>query len=147
LDVKTGEKAFKVGVNHYEAYFDHENGLFVSVQCTNQNNEIVKRFEILNLNNGVLEQGNFDFDSVMFAVGTAVQCFHNNKLYFVDNIYSYEEQKRKSPKIGCFDIETKQMIFFEELKEAEGLFVNQITSIDGLLIIKTDDDQVFTLRI
>ena len=94
LDIKTGDIIYKILVEHYGASFDYEKGQFVSIQGSNQNKEIIKRYEIVDVNNGKLEKGNFHFSEEMHAVGTAVQCIDNNKLYFVDNIYSYEEEKR-----------------------------------------------------
>ncbi|KRD58278.1 hypothetical protein ASE40_18265 [Flavobacterium sp. Root935] len=147
LDIKTRQIIYKILVEHYGANFNYKKGQFVSIQATNQNNKIVKSYEILNINNGVIQRDNFKFNEEMFSVGTAVQYIDNNKLYFVDNVYSYEEQKKKSPKIGCFNVETKQIDFFEELKEAEGFSINQIISKNDLIYVKTDNNEVFTLKI
>ncbi|KUJ60595.1 hypothetical protein AR687_17645 [Flavobacteriaceae bacterium CRH] len=147
LDIKTGKTIYKILIEHYGAFFDNENGHFISIQSTNQNNNIIKKYEIVDVNKGTIEKGNFDFDQEMFAVGTSVQYINNNKLYFVDNIYSYIEEKRKSPKIGCFDVITKQITFFQELKEAEGYYVNQIISTKNKLYLKFDNNELFVLDI
>jgi len=147
LDIKTGKIIYKISVQQYGACFDFEIGHFVSIQGINQNNKIIKRYEIVDVNNGKVETDNFDFSQDMFAVGTAVQYINNNKLYFVDNVYSYIEQKRKSPKIGCFDVITKQIIFFEELKETEGFSINQIINNDNMIYVRTDSNELFVLEI
>lgn len=147
LDIKTGKTNYKILVEHYGACFDSEKGQFVSIQGTNQNNEIIKRYEIVDVNNGTIDSETLSFYEDMFAVGTAVQYINNNKLYFVDNVYSYKEQKRKSPKIGCFDVTTKQITFFEELKEAEGFSLNQIINNENTVYVKTDNNELFVLEI
>jgi hypothetical protein len=147
LDIKTGKTIYKILVENYGACFDYGKGQFVSILGTNQNNKIIKKYEIVDVNNGTVDRDDFNFHQEMFAVGTAVQHTNNNKLYFVDNVYSYIEQKRKSPKIGCFDVTTKQITFFEELKEAEGFSINQIISKDNMTYVKTDNNELFVLEI
>lgn len=147
LDIKTGKTIYKILTEHYGACFDYQKGLFISIQGSNQNNEIIKKYEIVDVNNGTVEKNFFDFDQEMFAVGTAVQYINDNKLYFADNVYSYEEQKRKCPKIGSFDLTTRQISFFEELKEAEGYSVNQIIVKENRLYAKIDNDELIVLEI
>lgn len=146
VDAEKGNLIHKMEVLHYDACFDEETGRFISIQGTNQNNEVIKIYEIVDIKTGKVERGGFDYDGEMFAVGTAVQFYNEGKLYFVDNVYSYEEQKRKSPKIGCFDIETKQIDFFEPLEEAEGYSINSLVVSDGKIYVKTNNNVLYVLQ-
>ena len=146
LDIKSGTELFKVKVENIRACFDYEKGIFVAIKGINQNNEIIKRYEIVDVNNGFIDNGDFEYDGYMFAVGTAVQHLNEDKLYFADNVYSYEEQKRKAPKIGCFDIKTKQILFFEEVEDAEGKSLNQLIANDGIIYAKTNDNELYVLQ-
>ncbi|MDR2992407.1 MAG: hypothetical protein LBV11_00985 [Bacillus cereus] len=145
LDINTGNQLYKMEVEHYCANFDYQKGKFVSIEGICQNNSTIKRYEIVDINSGVVERENFHYEGFMFAVGTTVQYLDQNKLYFADNI-KFEGQS-KTPKIGCFNIDRKEILFMEDLKEAEVHRIDQIISNKGRIYARTNTNDLFIMVI
>jgi len=147
LNMNNGTLIHKIEVENYGACFDEDSGRFIAIKGVNQNHQIIKRYEIVDINTGLIEKGNFKYDGDMFAVGTAIQYYDSGKLYFVDNVYSYAEQKRQAPKIGCFDIDSKTVDFFEPLKEAEGYSINSFLVNKSRIYAKSNNNILYVLEV
>lgn len=144
LDIDSGNQIMKIPASSIgPGSFDNIKGQFINVQGTNLNNEVIKKYSIIDVNTGIVDTGDLNYESELHSVGSAVQYLKDNKLYFVDNINDYNDQTFNVPKIGSFNVETKRIDFIQEIPEAKGLRLDQIIYNDNKIYVRSSDNQLF----
>lgn len=148
LDIATGKHISKIKTLFVEANFDETTGKFVAIQGSNANHQIIKHYEIIDVNLYVVARGDLNYQGELHRVGIAVDFLADNtKLYFVDNVYDYNDQTFTTPKVGCFDVQTKNIDFIEEIPEAVGLRLDQIVYKDNKIYVRSSDNKLFIYEV
>lgn len=140
IELITGKIIWETEIPHGAFNFDEERGLLVSVWG---NEYVGDNYQIISLGNQTVENGKitweYPFENV--NVHWQQQYIYKNKLYFTDNIRSYGNDWRPV-KFGCFDIETKEVEFMQELSVL-ATAISQVIFNENKLYLRTENNELF----
>ncbi|MFY7827950.1 MAG: hypothetical protein ACOVQ4_12535 [Flectobacillus sp.] len=142
IELITGRVLWEIPILYGAFSFDSERGLLVSFWCSKLSGN---NYQIIDLQHKSIENGTPDFSVLLenVALNWQMQYLHENKLYFVDNVYSIHGEPSHAPRFGRFDIKTKRIDFLQEVPEASGCQFEQVFYHNSKLYLRSSANQLF----
>lgn len=142
IELITGRVLWEIPILYGAFSFDSERGLLVSFWCSKLSGN---NYQIIDLQHKSIENGTPDFSVLLenVALNWQMQYLYENKLYFVDNVYSIHGEPSRAPRFGRFDIKTKRIDFLQEVPEASGCQFEQVFYHDSKLYLRSSANQLF----
>ena len=105
-------------------------------------------YRIVDLKNHTIKSGKAHCDFKLSNVADIkyLRTFNGDRMYFVDNQYSISGVSN-APKFGCFNIETKEVEFVQELPYKDHSSIDQIIYNEGKLFIRTTVEKLFVYEV
>jgi hypothetical protein len=141
IHLPTGELKWEAAVPMTRLHYNESQGLFISFWA---NVDYGQYYQIIDIDNETLEFGNPITDVILQNLPSTegTLYLYERKLYFTDFSNAYGDQ---IPKImfGCFDIDTKEVEFLQEVPEAKGDGFAQVIYSDNKLYLRSFGNKLY----
>ena len=141
IHLPTGELKWEAAVPMTRLHYNESQGLFISFWA---NVDYGQYYQIIDIDNETLEFGNPITDVILQNLPSTegTLYLYERKLYFTDFSNVYGDQ---IPKImlGCFDIDTKEVEFLQEVPEAKGDGFAQVIYSDNKLYLRSFGNKLY----
>lgn len=141
IHLPTGELKWEAAVPMTRLHYNESQGIFISFWA---NVDYGQYYQIIDVDNETIEFGNpitdVTLQNLPSTEGTLY--LYERKLYFTDFSNVYGDQ---IPKImfGCFDIDTKEVEFLQEVPEAKGDGFAQVIYSDNKLYLRSFGNKLY----
>ncbi|MFC0182115.1 hypothetical protein SAMN04515674_101123 [Pseudarcicella hirudinis] len=144
INLQTGDIKWEVDIPNTFLLYNEEQGLLTSFWASNVNG---KNYLIIDIDKEQISIGEPITMNNLENVNTfgQSQYLYGSKLYFTDNVHSYGDELRPI-KFGCFNIESKQVEFLQELPQAAGGQFAQVIYHTSKLYLRTSANELFVFE-